>query len=272
MELVKKIQEKVSKRTLYLVTSLLLGLGLYGSSSYLQNPRVLLPVAIILGSLAWGASWWLFRDLTKTVLPTGLFFGGLLVLTFFPHFSHLFRFLFVMIWAGSFDSCLLSENVFLVAQERGVAIPLVRPAQTFSLLLTLLTTFLLLTGIYKAPLNFFLQALLSFIVVFFLAWQNLVGQWLTFEPGPPAGGFGGQAVGKKAAIAALGAALVVAELALGLSFWPQKSFFRALALTTAFYVILGTYLHLVNHTLNRRILGEYLGVAAVAYLLVSIVD
>lgn len=268
MELFIKIREKVSKRTLYLITSLLLGLGLYGISPFLQNLRVLLPTAIILGALAWGASWWLFRDLTKTVLPTGLFFGGLLVLTFFPHFSNFFRLLFVMIWAGSFDSCLLSENVFLVAQERGVAIPLVRPAQTFSLLLTLLTTFLLLTGIYKAPLNYFLQALLSFIVVFFLAWQNLVGQWLTFESGL----LGNRAVRRKAAVAALGAALVVAELALGLSFWPQKSFFRALALTTAFYVILGTYLHLVNHTLNRRIIGEYLSVAAAAYLLVSIVD
>lgn len=268
MELLGKIKEKISKKTLYLITSLLLGTALYAISPSLPNPRVLILAATVLGSLAWGASWWLFRDLTKTVLPTGLFFGGLLILTFFPHFSHLFRLLFVMIWAGSFDSCLLSENVFLVAQERGVAIPLVRPAQTFSLLLTLLTTFLLLTGVYKAPLNFFLQALLCFLVVFFLAWQNLVGQWLTFEPGF----IGGQTVRRKAAMAALGAGLVVAELALGLSFWPQKSFFRALALTTAFYVVLGTYLHLVNHTLNRRILGEYLSVAAAAYLLVSIVD
>ncbi len=257
----------LSKRHLYLGLSVAAGVCLY-LISLLDTPSLIVAVLVflLLGMVLY-VSFRLFHDWSRGLLPTLLFLGGYLVLLFFPNFSQLFRILFSLIWIISFDVCLLAENVFSVAQERGVVIPLVRPAQTVSLLLTLLTSFLVMTGVFKSNLPFYLQALLSGVVVFLLGWHNIGGQLLGIGSALPE-----KSVLRRRALVASGwISLGLIELSLATSFFPQKSFFRALALTTSFYFGLGTYLHLMQHTLNRRVVLEYLGVVAVAYLLILVV-
>jgi len=260
------ILEKLGKRQVYLGLSVFLAVSLFLTPSW--STPVKWGVVLALGLAVVMVSFRLFGDLSKTLLPALLFLGGFLVLLYFPSFSTLFRILFLLFWVVSFNACLLAENVFSVSQIRGVAIPLVRPAQTVSLLLTLLTAFLLMTGIYKSALPFYWQALLVGLAIFFLAWHNMTGQLLDFAPDF----LEGSVLRKRAITAAFWISWGLFQLALALSFLPQKSFFRSLSLTTALYFGLGIYLHLSHHSLNRKVMGEYLGVAVLVTLLILLVD
>ena len=62
-------------------------------------------------------------------------------------------------------------------------------------------------------------------------------------------------------------ALAELELAVGISFLPFESFFRALALSTGFYVFLGTAYNYQRKTLKNRIFIEYAVVAVIVIFL-----
>jgi hypothetical protein len=66
------------------------------------------------------------------------------------------------------------------------------------------------------------------------------------------------------------AALILAEFAWLLSFWPLPPAKVGLSLAALVYVLIGIVQHLVKEDLSRRSLGEYLFVALSVYLLLAV--
>ena len=194
--------------------------------------------------------------LTLLSLPTLFTLSVGFILYFFPNFSFTFRSIILFLYFSSFYLALLSENIFNVGREH--PIPLLKAAGTVSFLLTLFTGFLLFTAVYKAALPVFLQWLLTAALVFILAFQSL---WTIIL---------GSKVDKQVLIGSLSLALAELELTIGLSFMPFESFFRALALSTGFYVFLGTAYNYQRKTLKSRIFIEYAFVAGIVIFLLAI--
>lgn len=194
--------------------------------------------------------------LTLLILPSFFTLAIGAILAFFPNFSLTFRTLILGLYAFSFYLMLLAENIFNVGRER--PIPLLKAASTVSFLLTLLTAFLLFTALYKAAFPIFLQWFLLFLIVFLLAFQSL---WTVV-------------LGIKLETRLLWAsgflALGLLELAVVLSFLPLESFFRALALSTGFYVFLGIAFHYFKRTLGSQVFLEYAAVVALVVLILAI--
>lgn len=184
-----------------------------------------------------------------SILPSAFTLGLVLTLLYFPNFSVFFRTMLLLSFCFGFYVSLLSENIFNVAREK--SIPLLRPAQTVSFLLTLFTAFLFFTALYKLYLHPLLIPATVGVISFFLAYQNLQSINLpkTFS--------------KSIQFPCLLLAVVVGEVALCISFVSIESFFRALVISTAFYVSLGVTQQWLQHTLRVRTMRDYVGVAAV---------
>lgn len=251
----------MSKKAQFLLAALFLSLGFLLETSlppYWQFPFVL--VWVIVAYLA--AALVLRYDLagveflTLLTLPSLFTLAIGAILAFFPNFSATFRVLILGLYALSFYLMLLAENIFNVGRER--PIPLLKAAGTVSFLLTLLTAFLLFTGVYKAAFPLFLQWLLLFGLVFLLGFQSL---WTVVL---------GSRLEARLLWASFFLAAAVLELAVALSFLPLESFFRALAISTGFYVFLGTAFHYFRKTLRSQIFLEYAAVVILVVLILAL--
>ena len=191
--------------------------------------------------------------ITLLALPSFFTFAVGSVLYYFPNFSLAFRSLILFLFGLSFYLTLLSENIFNVGRDR--PIPLLKAAGTVSFLLTLFTAFLLFTVLYKTGFPVFVQCLLVVIISFVLAFQSL---WTLVL---------GHTWDRQVIWGSLILALAELELAVGISFLPFESFFRALALSTGFYVFLGTAYNYQRKTLKNRIFIEYAVVAVIVIFL-----
>lgn len=251
----------MSKKLQFLLLSLLLSAGFLLEVNL--PPAAQPPFVLLWSFLAYlGATVVLRYDLagieflTLLTLPSFFTLAIGAILAFFPSFSVTFRLLILGLYAFSFYLMLLAENIFNVGRER--PIPLLKAASTVSFLLTLLTAFLLFTALYKAALPVYLQWLLLFGLVFLLALQSL---WTVVL---------GSRLEARLLWASLFLALGLGELAVVLSFLPLESFFRALALSTGFYVFLGIAFHYFKRTLKSQIFLEYAAVAVLVVLILAI--
>lgn len=238
----------MSKRLTFVLVSLLLTAGL-GAISLLSRDQQVLGVGA-LAALTLAASVFALRTdilgiayLIAPSLPALFVLGIGFTLFFFPNLSSLFKafllsFSFIFLYI-----ILLVQNIFNVALSR--AIPLYRAAKTASFLLTLLAAFLLFTAIYKANLPLALQVAFVVILSSILGFQALWAQ--DINPN----------LDKKILFGALLLGFGVGEAALSLSFLPLKSFFRAIALTTAIYIGLGIGQQYLKHKLSSRDILEY---------------
>ncbi len=215
-----------------------------------------LPWVVLVSLLAFILSGLLLRDemagielITLLALPTLFTLAVGMVLYYFSSFSLAFRTVFLTLYAISYYLMMLSENIFNVGRER--PIPLLKAAGTVSYLLTLLTAFLLFTVIYKTDWPPFWQIAGIGLMVFILALQSL---WTVVL---------GSKLNDQVLQGSILLTILMLELTLGLSFMPFESFFRALALSTGFYVFIGTAYNYLRKTLKERIFVEYAVVAAV---------
>lgn len=250
-----------SKRGQFIIVSFLLtfGLMLLPTKVSAHQPLaifVLSLVSLLLAFLVLRFDLKGIEFLTLLTLPVLLTLGVGAIFFFFPNFSLTFRFLLWSFFAFLFYVILLAENVFNVA--RGRPIPLLRAARTTSFLATLLVAFLLYTAIYKGNFNLWVQLSFVILTTFLLALQSL---WTVDLP---------EKIG--ISLVSMGSLLSLGqlELALGLAFLPIESFFRALALSTGFYILLGIGLHFLRHTLTRRVMGEYVAVAGAVTIILLI--
>ncbi|HHH14110.1 MAG TPA: hypothetical protein ENJ78_00185 [candidate division WWE3 bacterium] len=248
----------VPKRILFLLTSLtFFSIGFFlilvkgeGTTITYNLLVSLLPLFMLLLSLSFGIR---KQNLFKIVLmPSLLVISSYLLLSFFPNLNTFFKFSFIVFTSLVLYFMLLSLNVFLVVEEKGSTIPLIRPARTTFLLLEIYTFFLFVTSLYKVLLpdplteaTFLFQFTLVFLITYFFAqaywWsQNLESDISSF-------------VGNES----LTVAFFVLVIAISLSFFSTESFFRALSLVATYYVSINFIESVVTHKFIKSQYWEY---------------
>jgi len=190
--------------------------------------------------------------LVVAILPTFLvisfsWFAPLLPGSFF------WRLVFLSLFAAGYYLVLLTENLFVVSW-RFKTVPLYRTAFVTSFAFTLLAGFFLFSTLFSLKFSFLLNGLLAGVISFFLFyhlfWSAIIAE----------------AEKKDFRLYALVASLLVAQLALVISFWPLQSGRAALYLVSWLYVLGGTFQAQLRQRLFARTLREYLIIGAGALL------
>src|SRR3989344_5122032 len=146
----------------------------------------------------------------------------------------------------------LTSNIYTVATARAIA--LLRTAHAFGFLLTLLTGFLLFDTLFSLKLGLLVNgvgsALISFPLLLQGFWSIDLERKLNYEVLFPA----------------IAGALILAQIATALSFWPIFIPVAASSLTTVLYVVLGLGQAKLQQRLFVRTIKEYFLVGAVVFL------
>lgn len=200
-----------------------------------------------------------------TPVPLGYIFSSFLLLAYFPNLNILFKLSFALFSTFVFYYLVLATNIFLVVEEKGRTIPLVRAAKTVFLFIEIITLFFVYTTIYKTLLpggllefSFLVQAFVVFIVSYLFAVQYWWSQNLEKEITSFVGN-------ESLVIALLGSILAVST-----SFFPLESFFKALVLSTFYYVIITFFQAVIMHKLEKSIYTEFLLITLVIICFVLI--
>lgn len=161
-----------------------------------------------------------------------------------------------VIFALTFYTLLLSQNVFNVASIR--TIPLYRAASTTVFILTLITAYLLFNVLFSFNLlflwNFLWVFALSFPLVLQVVWSIEMEERLS---------------GLSLVYSAI-LSLIVAEVGLALSFWPISHTMASLVLSTVLFVALGIGTHTLRDRLGRGVVWEYIGWGVLVFLIATL--
>jgi hypothetical protein len=157
--------------------------------------------------------------------------------------------LFGLIWY----TLLLSQNVFNVSSIR--TIPLYRVASTVVFVLTITTASLLFNVIYSLHMLYIFNGIAVFFLCFPLILQLL---WSVEMEG----------VDNVLIVTSLLMGLVVAEVALTLSFWPISNAAGSVMLTAILYLVCGISMDNLRGRLSREVVWGYLRWGAPVLLLV----
>ena len=192
------------------------------------------------------------------------YFLLLLLPVYFVTGSSLFYFLlpvrwltrlpFALLFGISVYLLMLTSNIYNVAAIRTIA--LLRAAHAVGLLFSIVATFFLTNVLFSLHLPFYLIVLGVLAIVTPL---YLVGVW-SYELA--------EYISKKVIIYTLIFALVSAEVALVLSFWPVVPINGALAIVTIMYVLLGLGQFVFYEKMKARVVLEHLLVALVVALII----
>lgn len=157
------------------------------------------------------------------------------------------------LYAIGMYAILLTENIYNVAAERNIQ--LLRAAHSVGFLMTLISVFFLVDTVVSLHLPFYLNGVLTLIMIFPMTLQALWSMELTPTISLPV--WWGTSV-----ITAL-----ITELVIIFSFWPVRTTFEALFVTTVFYTLVGlTQQHLVGR-LFVKTAREFLSVLAIVMVL-----
>jgi hypothetical protein len=169
------------------------------------------------------------------------------------------RIIIAVLFAIGHYALLLSGNIFSVAGIRTIA--LLRAAQTVSLVMTLLSGFLLFDTVvsFKFPIlaTTFLIFLASVVLSIPALWTVEVGESINF----------------KIVLYSLVIAILMSILSISISFWPTTISTTSLFLTSMLYCFLGLSQHHLSQRLFKNTVWEYIvvgGVVLVTILLTSL--
>lgn len=241
----------MTKRQKYVLTSLILAFGFFLIQFVEFSYRYFAISALTISSLL--LSGWALRDglgknatLLTLVLPTlftigvGLFY--FLLQTTGMH-AILTRIPVLIIYALGIYALLLTSNIYTVATIR--TIQLLRAAHAVGFLLTLVSAFLLFDTVFSMRLSYWLNSLVMFIVSYALFLQ---GFWsIKLE----------EQLSDDVKYMSTIFALVLAEIALALSFWPISVPVASLVLTTVVYVGIGLGQAKLQQRLFSKTIREY---------------
>jgi len=163
---------------------------------------------------------------------------------------------FAFLFGISVYLLMLTSNIYNVAAIRTIA--LLRAAHAVGLLFSIVSTFFLANVLFSLHLPFYLVVAGSFLITFPL---YLVGLW-SYELE--------EFISRKVFLYSLIFALVSAQIALVLSFWPIVPINGALALATLVYVLLGLAQFEFQEKLKPRVIWEHLTVAFVVFVIIVI--
>ncbi len=245
----------MNKRQKIIITSTLLSGGLLTTQ--------LVPFYYVyqfLGALTFFAYflslWSLWEGITKAkaivllILPT-LFMLAVSSYYFLLPVNWFVRVPVALLFGLAFYSLLLSQNVFNVASIR--TIPLYRAASTVNFLFTLITAYLLSNVI----LSFNMLFIFNGIAIFSLVLPLIIQVIWSIEM---------ERVDSMIIWYSLVLAMVAAEIALALSFWPISKSMHSLIISTSLYITLGLTTHSMRDRLKRDFVWEYLSVGIIIFL------
>lgn len=190
------------------------------------------------------------------LLMPAYFVAGASLFYFLLPVRWLTRLPFALLFGISVYLLMLTSNIYNVAAIRTIA--LLRAAHAVGLLFSLISAFFLTNVLFSLHLPFWLVAIFTFLIV----WPvYLVGLW-SYELE--------DFISKRVSIYAGVFAIVTAQVALALSFWPIEPINGALVLCTIMYVLLGLAQLHFDDKLKRKVIFEHLGVALVVFVIIVI--
>jgi len=250
----------MTKRQKFIFTSLLLAVGLVFVQFAEVSFRYL--AILFLTLLTGGLTIWSLREalagirwITTIILPM-LFTAGVGLFYFLLPSSWFFSFSVAFLFALGMYALLLTENIFSVAAIR--TIQLFRAASAVGFLLTLLTAFLFYDTVFSFRFPFHSNSLLVYLISFPIFFQALwsVGLEETFS--------------RRLIIYSLFLSLILAEMAMVISFYPLTIAMSSLVLTTGVYVLMGLTQAHFTERLFKQTVYEYLGVGALVLVIMLV--
>lgn len=191
------------------------------------------------------------KYLLLLLLPV-YFVAGASLFYFLLPVRWLTRLPFALAFGISVYLLMLTSNIYNVAAIRTIA--LLRAAHAVGLLFSLLSAFFLANVLFSLHLPFYLIVAGTLVITFPL---YLVGLW-SYELE--------EFVSQRDLAYASAFALISAQIALVLSFWPVAPINGALALATVMYVLLGLGQLEFGEKLKGRVVMEHLAVALVVFI------
>lgn len=252
-------RKKGSKRRKFLSVSILLSLGLFMVSRLPIESRYSAIAFFALASYLLSA-WSLFKDLhgvnwlVNLILPTMYPVSVALFYFLLPQAAAT-RMIVVILFGISMYGLLLTANIFAVASIR--TIQLLRAARAVGFLLSILTSAFLFHVIFSLRLPSWAVATSVFAVSLPILWQGVWSHVVSSTI-------------KREFYYALVGAVVIAEMALALSFWLISVPMSSVLLAMGMYVTLGLFQHDLEGRLFVRTMQEYLGFASIVFVVVTI--
>ncbi|MBL7078395.1 hypothetical protein ISS42_01940 [Candidatus Shapirobacteria bacterium] len=252
----------MKKKKNFVLTSLVAGLGFWTTNwlAAWSQSQIFWVNGVVLALFVVLMLYFLFRsqlDSFKEILPV-IILPSFLTISFswftplLPS-SLIWQFIFTVIYLGSFYLILLTENLFVVS-SRFKAVPLYRTAFVTGFAFSLLIALLLFNAIFSLEFFPWTNSLLVGVVTFFLFYHLLWSVIIT------------ETDKKNLFIYTLIPALLVAQLALVISFWYLSSTLRSLYLVSWLYILGGVFQSQLRERLFVKILKEYIFIGGVALL------
>jgi len=243
----------ISKRQKFILSVGILSLCLFISEYFFSNYAIVMPflLGIVTDILLAGA---LFEDLTQNIsfypfllpflcsLSFGLFF-------FLAPARLLTRLVLTSLYAIGLYSLFLSENIFVVASIRTIA--LLSSARIITFIITLISYFFLSNTIFSLRFGIIPTTLLFTLSTFLFTYHALWTYTLESSPFVHLDWVGVLT-------------LCLSEIAIILWFWPTSPTVFALFLTSIFYVLIGLVHVWFDKRLFKNVLWEYVWVGVVA--------
>ncbi|MFZ2199671.1 MAG: hypothetical protein WAV40_02705 [Microgenomates group bacterium] len=252
-------RKKGSKRRKFLLVSILLSLGLLIVQRLPIESRYSAILFFAIASYLLSA-WSLFKDLhgvnwlINLILPT-LYPVSVALFYFLLPQAPITRAIVVFLFGLSMYGLLLTANIFAVASIR--TIQLLRAARAVGFLLSIMTSAFLFHVIYSLHLAGWSVALLVFVVALPILWQGAWSYVVTSTI-------------KREFYYGLVGAVVIAEMALALTFWLISVPLSSVVLAMGMYVTLGLFQHDLEGRLFNRTIQEYLGFAGIVFSVVAV--
>ncbi len=249
----------LTKRRKFLIVSLILTLGLWIIQSLSVEARYLAIVILAVVSAVL-TGWSLITDLRGVawvldlILPT-LYPTVVAVFYFLLPQAAVTRWVVLLLFTISMYGLLLTANIFAVASIR--TIQLLRAARAVGFLLSILTSALFFHVIYSLHLPLLVVVGLVYLVTYPILLQGIWSYTLHTD------------ISRDLLSAAIGA-LVVAELALAISFWLIDPPLASVMLSMATYVIMGLFQHEAEGRLFPRTVQEFAGFSSIVFLVVIV--
>jgi hypothetical protein len=162
------------------------------------------------------------------------------------------RLILTTLYAVGLYSVFLSENIFVVASIRTIA--LLNSARIVSLIISLVTYFFLISTTLSLRIalipTLLLIAISSFVITIHAIWTYTLEKSI-----------------KKDLLWVGIVSLCLVELGIVLWFWPTSPIVAALFLTSIWYVLIGLSHVWLDKRLFKNVLWEYVWVAVIAFLI-----
>ncbi len=252
-------KKKGSKRRKFLIVSILLSIGLLMVQRLPIESRYSAIFFFAIASYLLSA-WSLIKDLhgvnwlINLILPT-LYPVSVALFYFLLPQSPTTQGVVVFLFGISMYGLLLTANIFAVASIR--TIQLLRAARAVGFLLSIVTSAFLFHVIFSLRLAGWIVSLLVFVVALPILWQGVWSHVVSSTI-------------KREFYYGLVGAVVIAEIALCLTFWLISVPMSSVVLATGMYVILGLFQHDLEDRLFSQTIQEYLSFAGIVFTVVTI--